>query len=203
MYKKHSIVRGFKNPKIIASELNRLYHRRLNTADYNTDGVDFMSEDWDVMIILDACRFDTFKDQNGIEGDLQMKTSRGSNTKEFLVGNFAGRDFPDTVYVTANPQLQWNDIKTGFHHIENIWQGDGWNEQLGTVHPNTMSNIVKDLADRYRNKRFIVHFMQPHCPFVGNDLTRIAFTSNEKLNFWQQKKIQYLTKHPRLAVSAA
>jgi membrane-anchored protein YejM (alkaline phosphatase superfamily) len=31
--------------------------------------------------------------------------------------------------------------------------------------------------------------MQPHCPFVGNDLTRIAFTSNEKLNFWQQKKI--------------
>lgn len=82
-----NIVRAVKNPQLVARELNRLYFTRFYTKPFNEDGVDVFTEDWDNLIILDACRYDMLESAS-IEGTLEHRISRGSNTVEFLFGNF-------------------------------------------------------------------------------------------------------------------
>ncbi len=129
------------------------------------DGVDIMSEDWDNLVILDACRYDMFEELHQLPGELEHRRSKGSNTAEFLERNFAGRTFPDTVYVTANPQVTVN-LDSPFHAVVSVWK-DGWDEQVRTVRPETMAEATRDAHERYPNKRIISHFVQPHYPFIG------------------------------------
>ena len=70
----------------------------------NGPGIDVMKEDWDNLIILDACRYDYFKEkQKNIRGELESVVSRGAHSSEFIEKNFLGRKLHDTIYVTANP----------------------------------------------------------------------------------------------------
>jgi len=69
----------------------------------SNDGINFMDEDWDNCIIIDACRYDTFKEKNTIPGDLKARRSKGSSTFEVFEKNFQNSTHHDTVYITANP----------------------------------------------------------------------------------------------------
>lgn len=62
-----------------------------------------MIEDWDNLVLLDACRYDQFERLNTISGVLENRISQGSSTFEFLTENIAGKKSHDTVYVTSNP----------------------------------------------------------------------------------------------------
>lgn len=148
-------------PFIARTVLVQPYFKYLSS----TDGSDVMSEDWDNLIILDACRFDMFTDLHQLPGELECRLSKGSNTAEFLEHNFAGGSFPDTVYVTANPQVNVN-LDSPFHSVVPVWQ-DGWDEKYRTVRPETMADATREVHDTYPNKRLISHFVQPHYPFIG------------------------------------
>jgi len=160
--------RGVSNPRFFAREANRLYHRRLYLDDFNADGVDVVAEDWDNLLILDACRYDLFERRHDLPGRLEQRRSRGSHTIEFLAGNFTDRDLLDTVYVSASPQLyRWQDrIGATFHDVVHVWREDGWNEQYHTVLPETTMEYALEAAERYPDKRLVVHFLQPHYPFI-------------------------------------
>src|SRR6056297_1717045 len=107
MYRLSQLRRGLSTPSLFLREANRLYYRRMNRWSHNVNGIDIFSEDWDNFVILDACRYDIFRNQSELPGHLESRTSKGSSTVEFLKANFDGRDLRDTVYVTANPQLYW------------------------------------------------------------------------------------------------
>lgn len=171
MYSPFQIRRAVANPVRLFIEANRLYHRRLYTRAFNSSGVDVFSEDWDNLILLDACRYDMFEDQFSFQGDLSGKYSRGSSTVEFLHGNFAGRDLRDTVYVTANPQLyrHRDEIDTRLHDVINIWQEDGWDSDVNTVLPETTTEYARKAAKQYPDKRLIIHYLQPHYPFITSE----------------------------------
>ena len=65
-----------------------------------------LDEDWDNLIILDACRYDFFKEEiekRQIDGYLKKVISRGSHTLNFLKENFTEDYYNDIVYITANP----------------------------------------------------------------------------------------------------
>lgn len=162
--------RGIENPAYFGRELNRLYFRRLYRDAFNSDGVAVVDEEWDNLVILDACRYDDFAELHDLPGELQSRVSRGSHTVEFLEANFAGRKLLDTVYVTASPQYQFTEIDGEFHAVENVWDGEGWDETAGTVQPVTMAERASEVADRYPKKRLIVHFIQPHYPFLGEEM---------------------------------
>ncbi|MDB2282664.1 hypothetical protein PM030_12355 [Halorubrum ezzemoulense] len=146
-------------------------HKRSNSE----AGIDIFSEDWDNLFILDACRLDLFEEVIGsteIDGELSTRYSAGSGSVEFLKENFQGKDCRDTVYVTANPFVQ-TEIDTPFHAVEHVWR-DGWDDELGTVRPETIAEVAESCAEEYPNKRLIVHFMQPHYPFIGNKRVKSA-----------------------------
>lgn len=165
------IKRGIQSPKLSVRKLNIAYHKRLWTREYNTSGVGIFEEEWDNLIILDACRYDLFEHYCNLKGNLEQKTSRGSSTVEFLRGNFHERTLNDTVYVTANPQLYRNKdrIDTTLHREINVWMEDGWNEEYGTVLPETTTDYAIQASKDYPNKRLLVHYIQPHYPFLSSE----------------------------------
>ncbi|QPV63225.1 hypothetical protein I7X12_00920 [Halosimplex litoreum] len=161
------------SPNLLARQVNRAYHTRAFNREFNHDGVSVVDEDWDTLIVLDACRYDLFEERHDLPGTLSARESRAAHTSEFILGNFHERDLTDTVYVTASPILErgyQHKYDPSFHAVVNVWQEDGWDDEYNTVLPETMAEYALETAERYPNKRLIVHFMQPHYPFVGSGL---------------------------------
>jgi len=154
---------------MLSRELNAIFNRHILGRPHNPDGTAVLDEDWDNLIILDACRYDIFEEHNDINGDLQHRQSLGSGTKEFLKANFQPQTINDVVYVTGNPQLfrHSEEINTTFYDTIHVWRDDSWDDELGTVLPATMTEYAMRAADRYPNKALIVHYLQPHLPFLG------------------------------------
>jgi len=181
-----NLKRAFDSPHLVARELNRLYFTRLYSKPFNESGTDVFSEDWDNLVILDACRYDMLETAS-LNGKLEHRISRGSNTIEFLFGNFTDRSLRDTVYVTANAQLEkfYDKIRPELHEIINVWQEDGWDDEHNTVMPSTVTESAKDAAEEFPNKRLVVHYLQPHQPFVG-ETGREKFDTT-KYSPWMEK----------------
>jgi len=174
MYSLTDLQRAIRYPPIALRKLNKLYHTRGETREYNSDGVNIFEEDWDNLIILDGCRADCFKQlapKYGFTGRLESRISRGSATTEFLEGNFDGRDLTDTVYVTASTMLYQDTqfkqkTETELHAIIDVWETAIEHGDDG-VPPAAVAERVRNAADKYADKRILAHFVQPHAPYLG------------------------------------
>ncbi len=169
MYSLEQLKKGIQSPALAVREINRLYYTITGTDSVNPDGVDVLREEWDNLLILDACRYDMFEQTHSLPGTLEQRESKGSHTSEFLEANFAGRTLHDTVYVTASPMYYRNrdTLDTEFHDVINVWQEGGWHEEYRTVLPETVVESAIEASEEYPQKRLIVHFLQPHYPFLG------------------------------------
>ena len=122
----------------------------------------------DILIILDACRYDYFIECNNIQGELKKLYLKCVSTLEWLKSCWSGKY--DITYVSANPNI--NSItgkysrgyygKEHFKEVIDVWNF-GWSEELGTVHPDTVTRVAKDYVDN----NLIVHYIQPHAPYIG------------------------------------
>lgn len=182
--------RGLNNPAFFLRHANRVYYDRLG---YNsTTRTEIFEEDWDNLAILDACRYDMFEQHSDLPGQLEYRYSEGSSTVEFLRANLVGRDLRDTVYVTANPQLYRNrdNLQVNMHKVIDVWKEEGWNEEYHTVLPETVTKYAQDAAERYPDKRLLVHYIQPHYPFIGSqtefDKGQLVDTDTGERNVWYQ-----------------
>ena len=174
MYSFAQLSKGIENPDLAVREVNALYHTRLRRWDHNKHGVNVLERDWDNLVLLDACRVDMFRDKNPFAGgSFSTVLSRGSDTVEFLRGNLDGNQYLDTAYVTASPQLyrlsgdqHGLDIDTELHDSIEVWE-DNWAEDAKTVKPDRLTDAALEAAADYPDKRLLVHYMQPHAPFLG------------------------------------
>jgi hypothetical protein len=160
-YTLENLKKVFENPGYVGWELQRI----LFDLKHRGSAIDVMSEDWDNLILLDACRYDYFEDQNTIPGELSSVISHGGSSWEFMEGNFVGQQFHDTVYVTANPHTGKLDDDV-FHTVEPLYV-DAWSDEHGTVLPEDVVEATLSAHESYPNKRLVVHFMQPHRPYLG------------------------------------
>ena len=124
-----------------------------------------MEEDWDNLIVLDACRFDMLDNRDPFDDTVLSRLSPGSESWEFMEASFYGRALHDTVYVTANPHTSKLPADT-FHAVINLLD-QHWDDEFHTVLPNAVVEQTQKVLDRYPDKRLITHFMQPHFPFIG------------------------------------
>jgi hypothetical protein len=159
MYGLTELRKACSNPHLIFREISRVYHRRLYTRSFNTEGTGLLEADWDNLILLDAWRFDTFKKRTSFDGTVDYRISRGAATPEFIRGNFAGKTIHDTVYFTENAwyfRLR-QVVDTEVHHTE--YADD---RKVGPVTQKALRT-----SRNYPNKRLIVHLIPPHHPFRG------------------------------------
>jgi hypothetical protein len=128
--------------------------------------------DWNNLIILDACRFDFFENvyKDYLDGELRKVVSSGSGTLEWLEKTFPGQY--DVTYFSANPYVNSRDISFGglnpakhFSKIIDAWL-TCWNEERGTVLP---ADLNKAVLNNLTDGRIIVHYIQPHLPFIALD----------------------------------
>lgn len=170
----HKLGKALKHPELVVSRFNRLLTHSLVEQRYNPDGTHIFEEDWDNLIILDACRSDEFFSRSDLEGRYETRISRGSTSPEFIRGNFAGQARHDIVYLSANG---WygkikDDIEAEVHRFE-FAERDTANGL--TTHPSTMGKLARQFDELYPNKRLIVHFMQPHQPYLGSLGTTLEY----------------------------
>ncbi|MWG34435.1 hypothetical protein [Halomarina oriensis] len=170
-YSLANLRRALSDPNLLLREPRRFAHSlsyRINEFFYSRQSreeVVLAEEDWDVLVILDGCRYDLFAGQTVVDGTLSKRYSSASESWEYMQDNFVGRTFHDTVYITANPH--WYKLADDvFHDVVDMLELD-WDDDLHTVHPADVVERAKRVDREYPDKRLVVHFMQPHFPFIG------------------------------------
>lgn len=133
-----------------------------NIFDYLTD--------WDVIILLDGCRFDTFKKICRLRGNLHKKVWHGTCTLEWASNSIIDQ-YKNLIYVSANPFVskfylkQWNNSNP-FYILDEVWDF-GWDPQLRTVPAEAVTHLGVHHLKKHPKKKLFLHYMQPHHPYIG------------------------------------
>ena len=132
-------------------------------------------EEWDVLYLIDACRYDLFEQNNQlIEGQLSKKISLASCTPEWAKKSMMAHDLSQIIYISANPFVSRNYLieKEGmdinFFLLEELWD-TGWDKKLKTVPPGEVTKLAIKLHKKFPEKKLFVHYIQPHHPFIGEN----------------------------------
>ena len=132
-----------------------------------------MDEYWDIAIILDACRYDAFKDlyrRYLPQGKLEARLG-ASDTFDWLHSVFNGNQTHDIVYVSAHPGINGKGVAWGhfnakekFYKVYDAWI-DGWDWRIGSSLPDEVARIASEAISEHPDRKIIIHFIQPHFPY--------------------------------------
>lgn len=162
--------------------------RAIHSFNGETDkGVNIFDRDWDLLIILDACRVDAIEevaDEYQFIDTVDTFTSLGSNSKEWLTRNFTSEfldEIDETAYITGNPFSEKLLNKKDWFSVQEVWK-TAWDSKEGTIHPRPITDCAISILRERRPERMILHYMQPHTPFIGFDQS-----GHHDLNRWDKK----------------
>lgn len=159
-------------------------------------GTPIYEKEWDVLIILDACRVDLLRsvsDEYSFLDNPDTIVSLGSMSEGWLESNFTDAyesELRNTAYVTGNPYSDsaLADVELGF--LDAVWKY-AWDNDIGTIRPRPITDRAISVARDRDPDRMIVHYMQPHYPFIedpelhpGIDITQFGSLPWE--NIWEQ-----------------
>ncbi len=132
--------------------------------------------DWDVLILLDACRYDAFVEvwRGGKmrPSDVPCVASPGTTTLLWIKANFVENPrktrMADVSVIAGNPYISraYFDAQGWpypFRESVDVWK-TGWDETLEAVPP----QAVFEAAKKVEGGRTLAHFYQPHSPFIGH-----------------------------------
>lgn len=117
--------------------------------------------EWDVLILLDACRYDVLSD---IATNVVVDRARSpaSATPGFLKAARSTDAFEDTVYVSGNPQSGKRLPSRNCNHVP-VYETE-WDDDLSTVRPERVYDAVQDHVDG--DDPVVAHTLQPHYPHI-------------------------------------
>lgn len=135
-------------------------------------------KEWDNLVIFDACRHDIYEE---VFQECEHRISVSSCSKEFIQRTFSEKTFEDTVVITANPHYYENIFKDltrkkpeeVFHSVYNTYRSK-WDEKEGVVMPESVMEDVRSAKKLFPDKRLLIHFMQPHIPFINSEIPQKA-----------------------------
>ena len=109
------------SPSMALMKMNKLWGRTV-VGEMNPEGIDVFAEDWDNLIILDACRKDALEQMIELDGVFESRISRGTSTLHFLQSNFQDRILHDAVYVTANDWIvrNYDQLNVELYHVKSM-----------------------------------------------------------------------------------
>jgi hypothetical protein len=156
------------------SLLGSAYLRAIQAVGRRFDyGTNVFERDWDVLVVLDACRADVL---SAVAPDVAFLASVGtlrsvgSSSSEWLENTF--RDHPETArtaMVTGNTWTERYLDADAFDALDEVWKY-AWDDDVGTVPAAAVTDRAIALARDRAPERLVVHYMQPHHPFVPDRL---------------------------------
>ena len=177
----------------IKKELAKLASRKVEKVSEGKSILDSDTE-WKNLIILDGARHDLYEEVNGTT---QSRNTLGSQSTEFIQKTFSEGDFSDTIYITANPffnekkfkEITGREIHDVFHEVFHTYM-DKWDDEENTVMPESVVQDAKTAEKLFPDKRKIIHFMQPHYPFVNSDIADTGLNPDldrgkDEYSLWQ------------------
>ncbi|PSP95237.1 hypothetical protein BRC84_03510 [Halobacteriales archaeon QS_1_68_44] len=149
--------------------------------------------DWDLLVVLDACRADLWAEVVDSDSMLPVGTTRvspGGTSTEWLEATF-GEAQPErlssTGYVTANPYSADHVDGAALGHLREVWR-DAWDDDLGTVRPRAVTDAAIRAGREHDLDRLVVHYMQPHFPSIVDDRddgVELEAFGDEPLSVWE------------------
>ena len=126
--------------------------------------------DWDVLVILDACRFDAFKAVTGM-GDPVRSPAVCTATWVSKAGRVLGARRP--FYVNSNPVVdrQKDKLRGAGVRLHTLWKkhwGRFGAASIPTVHPMSVTSVAIEHAEAYHPDQMVLHYLQPHSPYIGD-----------------------------------
>ncbi|HET7325009.1 MAG TPA: hypothetical protein VFJ06_11820 [Halococcus sp.] len=176
--------------------LKKVHRRRVQWAGNPGDSI--YDREWDVLVILDACRVDLMNevaDEYPFIGPVSTFDSLASMSEDWMDRNFTPANADETArtaYVTGNPFSRVLD-SAAFASFDEVWRY-GWDDDLHTIPARPITDRAIDTwrqRDDHGAEWMIVHYMQPHGPFV-NDPIYGSFGDTEDFGegfggeFWRQ-----------------
>lgn len=144
---------------------------------FNKEETYVLDEDWDMLIILDACRVDVLEDvadEYAFLPDPPFDSvwSAASFSEGWLTANFTGKQavrhrnkMKSMAHITGNPFTESVFSENPFGTLDEVWKY-GWSDAKGLLPP----DVVTDQAIRTHRETdpnsMLVHYMQPHAPFI-------------------------------------
>ncbi len=184
------------------------------------------SRDWDILIILDACRYDAYINSSAYKlgGDITFSWSPASITPHWVMRTWLDGDWRDVVYISANVFINKSlgakkhlhrlfiyDLKDKFLDIIEVWR-KGTDKRLHTVPPWNVYRAYRTTRLKMklrglelgRDYKMVIHFMQPHTPFITQErLNQLIYKLDEEIMKtgiqlgFEYLYIPYLRKHLR------
>ncbi|MEF8777758.1 MAG: hypothetical protein V5A36_02485, partial [Natronomonas sp.] len=127
-------------------------------------GTNVYERDWDVLIVLDACRVDLLRsvaDEYAFLGEIERVNSIGSMSKEWMAKTFSDEyvaETANTAYVTANVFSEQMLSADQFQELDEVWRY-GWDETADTVPPRPVTDRAIRAAREVGSERLIVHYV--------------------------------------------
>ena len=165
----------------------------LTASKYRTWGTNIFELDWDLLIILDACRVDAMKEVAGeysYVSNVDSIRSVGSTSSEWLPLTFQNKyrsEIQRTAYVSGNPYIApvlrekkeppinqpipfgpkaYNVVDPDdFLFLDEV-RKYGIDDEKKCILPRTMTDRAVDVSRSIDPDRLIVHYMQPHEPHI-------------------------------------
>jgi hypothetical protein len=138
--------------------------------------VDLLEQNWDVLIIIDATRYDVFEDtyKNILhkEGVLKKAKTFAGCTFDWMNSNLNNKDCSNIIYIDPIIMFENYVPQNNFFKVEKVWETK-WDYEYGTILPESITDSALELMKKHKDKRFIVHYHQPHPPILLPNFLKI------------------------------
>ena len=130
---------------------------------------------WNVLIVLDACRADAFR--RLVDRDAGVVRSLAPCTRTWVrqLGRIIALqpERPDVLWVTANPVVDRDCGRYGVRGVRlmSVWR-TRWDRhgeaRIPSVHPDAVGEELRLYLQQHgQPERMIIHYVQPHAPYIG------------------------------------
>jgi len=158
-------------------------------------GTNVFDRDWDLLLVLDACRVDAMKavaPEFDFVNGVDSLWSTGSSSHEWLCKTFTREyidEISETIYLSTNPNspstfndgarppmsytvpLMWADwdvvASADFKEFRQIHRDD-YEECSDTVVPRVVTDHAIQAGRVSEFERMVIHYFQPHRPYIAD-----------------------------------
>ncbi|MFC7248527.1 hypothetical protein ACFQJ5_01530 [Halomicroarcula sp. GCM10025324] len=162
-------------------------------------GVPIYEREWEVLVILDACRtdlMDEVADEYSFLEKYRTHNSIGSNSAEWLEKNFVDEyadEMRKTAVVTGNPHTDIYLDENDFAVLDEVWRY-AWEDDDELFRPQYLTDRAISVKREHDPERMIVHYMQPHHPFIPHFDGFETELHGKWLNQWRDIRVGHVSK---------